>query len=145
MDRQYVDVKYEEREDVRALGAMWDKDAKRWFIPKGTKKKPFDQYLPQQKEHPSGKASPREVAYQNQSRDAAVSKHPELAPLYQIESNARIFLEENRERFNDAAATEFIRGVRAVCFDDLESGVDIGKRLGESSRERNVTVDPELG
>ena len=41
-DRVYLAVKYEERDQVKALGARWDREAKAWLVPSGRDGEAFD-------------------------------------------------------------------------------------------------------
>lgn len=42
----YLDVPYEEKDEAKALGAKWDPDLKRWFVPKGLDIADFAEWLP---------------------------------------------------------------------------------------------------
>jgi hypothetical protein len=41
----YLNVPYAEREKVKALGAKWDVDTKRWYVKPGHLIKPFTRWL----------------------------------------------------------------------------------------------------
>lgn len=47
-------VPYQEKEQVKALGARWDKELKRWFVPSGQDTSPFSAWLP-----PDSKGNPQ--------------------------------------------------------------------------------------
>lgn len=56
MSRSYLTVQYEQRHQVKALGARWDQEAKKWFVPEGLQLQVFAPWLPQ------GAATARELA-----------------------------------------------------------------------------------
>lgn len=43
----YLDVPYEEKNEAKALGARWNGDAKRWFVPDGRNVTPFRRWMPE--------------------------------------------------------------------------------------------------
>ncbi|WP_278484553.1 exodeoxyribonuclease VII large subunit [Achromobacter insolitus] len=45
-ERTYLDSKFEERAQVKALGARWDPDLRKWYVPSGLDLKPFATWLP---------------------------------------------------------------------------------------------------
>ena len=45
-DRTYLVVPYEEKDDAKALGAKWDREAKAWYVPAGTDQEAFAPWLP---------------------------------------------------------------------------------------------------
>ena len=45
-DRVYLAVKYEERDQAKALGARWDREAKAWFVPTERNSEAFDRWRP---------------------------------------------------------------------------------------------------
>lgn len=40
-----LQVPFAEKERVKKLGARWDPDIKRWFVPKGMDTQPFTQWI----------------------------------------------------------------------------------------------------
>lgn len=46
MDRIDLDVPFAEKDDVKKLGARWDKELKIWYVPKGISEVPFQKWLP---------------------------------------------------------------------------------------------------
>lgn len=44
-DRTYIDVPFKEKEQVRELGAKWDRQEKSWYIVPGADHEPFTQWL----------------------------------------------------------------------------------------------------
>ena len=42
----YLDVPFEEKDEAKALGAKWDPDIKRWFVPQGLDVSDFAEWLP---------------------------------------------------------------------------------------------------
>lgn len=46
MSNTYLTVPYREKDSVKALGARWDADAKRWYVPGGQDLAPFVEWLP---------------------------------------------------------------------------------------------------
>lgn len=56
MSRSYLTVQYEQRHQVKALGARWDQEAKKWFVPEGLQLQVFLPWLPQ------GAGTTRELA-----------------------------------------------------------------------------------
>jgi exodeoxyribonuclease VII large subunit len=45
-ERIYLTSKYEDRAQVKALGARWDADARKWYVPSGLDLDPFAAWLP---------------------------------------------------------------------------------------------------
>ena len=45
-DRTYLAVPFEEKDDAKALGAKWDRQAKAWYVPAGTDLEAFSPWLP---------------------------------------------------------------------------------------------------
>jgi exodeoxyribonuclease VII large subunit len=64
VSRTYLAVQYEQRNQVKALGARWDADAKKWFVPEGVQLQAFTAWLPQ--DVPSA----RDVAATDDGNDA---------------------------------------------------------------------------
>lgn len=46
MPPTYLNVEYAQRGAVKALGAKWDAEARKWFVPEGRDLAPFDAWLP---------------------------------------------------------------------------------------------------
>jgi|SRR5690554_6554831 len=46
MIKTYLDVPFSEKDDAKALGACWDAQAKKWYIPEGFALVPFGKWLP---------------------------------------------------------------------------------------------------
>ncbi len=40
-----LDVPYMEKEKAKALGAWWDPELKKWFVPAGKDTKPFEKWI----------------------------------------------------------------------------------------------------
>lgn len=38
-------VPYAEKDEAKALGAKWDPDIRRWFVPKGVDDRPFGRWM----------------------------------------------------------------------------------------------------
>lgn len=51
-DRTYIDVPFKEKEQVRELGAKWDRQEKSWYIVPGADHEPFTQWLTPRAEEP---------------------------------------------------------------------------------------------
>lgn len=45
-DNTYLTAPFKDREKVKSLGARWDPDSRRWFVPAGRDLAPFDAWLP---------------------------------------------------------------------------------------------------
>jgi putative DNA primase/helicase len=45
-DRTYLAVPYDEKDDAKALGAKWDRQAKAWYVPAGVDDDAFSAWLP---------------------------------------------------------------------------------------------------
>lgn len=43
---EYLQVPYEEKDKAKSLGAKWDTNRKKWYVPDGLDKKPFAKWLP---------------------------------------------------------------------------------------------------
>ena len=44
VEKQYLNVPFEEKDNAKQLGALWDKFKKSWYIPEGLNKKPFHKW-----------------------------------------------------------------------------------------------------
>lgn len=45
VDRVYLDVPFEEKDEVKALGARWDRDGRSWYVPPGIEVERFARWL----------------------------------------------------------------------------------------------------
>ena len=60
-DRTYLAVPYDEKDDAKALGAKWDRQAKAWYVPAGMEVDAFAAWLPARGQvHIAVDADPRE-------------------------------------------------------------------------------------
>jgi exodeoxyribonuclease VII large subunit len=41
----YLTTSFKDREQVKALGARWDPDQRKWFVPSGRDLAPFEKWL----------------------------------------------------------------------------------------------------
>jgi hypothetical protein len=41
----YLTTSFQEKEQVKSLGAKWDVTAKKWYVPEGMDLKPFENWL----------------------------------------------------------------------------------------------------
>ena len=41
-----LEVPYKDKDQAKALGAWWDPEMRKWFVPKGHDTKPFRQWVP---------------------------------------------------------------------------------------------------
>lgn len=41
-----LNVPYKEKDEVKRLGAWWDVDLKKWFVPQGKDLAPFERWVP---------------------------------------------------------------------------------------------------
>ena len=46
--RTILDVPYKEKEQAKNLGAWWDPEIKKWFVPRGKDPEPFRRWIPQE-------------------------------------------------------------------------------------------------
>ena len=46
-DRFYLNTPYSEKELVKKLEARWDPEAKKWYVPDGTKRETFRRWWPE--------------------------------------------------------------------------------------------------
>lgn len=81
--------------------------------------------------------TPRQYAYENLDREEAVELYPEIEPVYEIENNARVYLQQNRGHFSDEAAQVFVDEARNVCFNELEKGASLEARREHTERKRS--------
>jgi hypothetical protein len=49
----FLNVRYEEKEEAKRLGARWDSIAKQWYVPDGIAIEPFSKWLPNAQVLPS--------------------------------------------------------------------------------------------
>lgn len=47
-----LEVPFREKDQAKALGAYWDPDMKKWFVPKGKDTLPFERWMSKKKEQP---------------------------------------------------------------------------------------------
>ncbi len=45
-----LEVPYTEKDEAKGLGARWDPEMKKWFVPKGRDTKPFARWIAQEKD-----------------------------------------------------------------------------------------------
>ena len=43
-EKIYLNVPFEEKEEVKSLGARWDRNKRSWFIPPGVDPEPFSKW-----------------------------------------------------------------------------------------------------
>jgi len=48
MIKTYLDVPFNEKDDAKALGACWDVQARKWYIPEGFELVSFGKWLPRE-------------------------------------------------------------------------------------------------
>ena len=71
-DRTYLAVPYDEKDDAKALGAKWDRQAKAWYVPAGVALDAFQPWLPARGQvHIAGDTDPR-AAFAEALRDAGL-------------------------------------------------------------------------
>lgn len=46
----YLDVPFREKDDAKELGARWDAEERKWYIPKGKDSNPFQQWFQDESE-----------------------------------------------------------------------------------------------
>ncbi len=46
VDKFYINCPYDEKDLAKALGAKWDKDERKWYVPKGVDKDKFKRWGP---------------------------------------------------------------------------------------------------
>ena len=46
--RFYLECPYAEKDEAKDLGARWDSDARKWFVPVDIDKTPFKKWWPQE-------------------------------------------------------------------------------------------------
>ena len=42
----YIDVPYREKDEAKSLGAKWDAEERKWFVPKGVELDNFERWMP---------------------------------------------------------------------------------------------------
>lgn len=52
LENTYLEVPYAMKNEVKALGARWDKVAKLWYAPEGLDRKVFEKFMPQHQSEP---------------------------------------------------------------------------------------------
>ena len=45
-DKFYINCPYDEKDLAKALGAKWDKDERKWYVPEGVDKNKFKRWGP---------------------------------------------------------------------------------------------------
>lgn len=45
-----LEVPYSEKDIAKGLGAWWDPQIKKWFVPKGQDTKPFEKWIPESRQ-----------------------------------------------------------------------------------------------
>ncbi len=46
-----LNVPFSEKDEAKELGARWDPDLRKWFVPAGKDTRPFSRWLPEKKEN----------------------------------------------------------------------------------------------
>ena len=46
--RFFLDVPYVEKNEAKELGAWWDPDKKKWYVPRGKSTRPFERWIPEE-------------------------------------------------------------------------------------------------
>ena len=41
-----LEVPFEEKDEAKRIGAKWDPDLRKWFVPNGIDSKPFSKWIP---------------------------------------------------------------------------------------------------
>ena len=49
MKKFYINCPYSEKDLAKTLGARWDADAKKWFVPEGLNRNTFKRWWPKEK------------------------------------------------------------------------------------------------
>lgn len=47
---QILDVPFKEKDEAKSLGAWWDPEMRKWFVPKGRDPMPFRRWFPKKGE-----------------------------------------------------------------------------------------------
>ena len=84
MINTYLDVPFKEKDDAKALGARWDVQARKWYIPEGSELTPFHRWL--SKELPAQPQNP--VVSSEQAANYSVATIQGI-PLSQLLSNVQ--------------------------------------------------------
>lgn len=71
MSNTYLAVPYSEKDSAKALGARWDGNSRRWFVPSGTEVEPFERWLPGHRQ--SDQQSDRGAVGADQTTDFATA------------------------------------------------------------------------
>lgn len=74
----YLDTAFKDKDRVKALGARWDADARRWYVPAGLDLAPFEAWLPAR---PPQTAAPAAAAASTGVTELAVPKGIALSQL----------------------------------------------------------------
>ncbi|WP_043459133.1 exodeoxyribonuclease VII large subunit [Azohydromonas australica] len=74
----YLDTAFKDKDRVKALGARWDPDARRWYVPVGLDLAPFEAWLPAQLHQQAAPAAP---AAATAATELAVPKSIALSQL----------------------------------------------------------------
>ena len=44
-EKVYLNVPFKEKDQAKELGAWWDPNARKWFVPKGKEFQPFEKWM----------------------------------------------------------------------------------------------------
>jgi|LakMenEpi03Aug12_release.lakeMendotaPanAssembly.Ray.scaffolds.fasta_scaffold6272585_1 hypothetical protein len=50
-----LDVPYDEKDEAKKLGARWDPDLKKWFVPRGVSTSPFQRWMAKLEPQPASR------------------------------------------------------------------------------------------
>jgi hypothetical protein len=54
-----LEVPFKEKDEAKQLGAWWDPEIKKWFVPPGKDLQLFKKWIPEQDTQPHGSSEPR--------------------------------------------------------------------------------------
>lgn len=84
MPSTYLTTSYKDREQVKALGARWDPDQKKWFVPSGRDLAPFANWLPTGVRAAVVEAGPTSVTTVDVAAMTEVARSDRGIPLSQL-------------------------------------------------------------
>lgn len=102
MKRYYLDSKYEEREEVKGLGAKWDHDKRHWYFVDATQAEKFRKWLPEDFDYEAARKE-----YEESDEKENVHVHPWTSAMDERKRIIKKHLEDGRN-INELANNLYI-------------------------------------
>jgi len=129
-ERHYLKTEFKDREEVKNLGAKWDKEEKLWYVPEGVDKAPFAKW---------SQTTPEQAKAERAEQQAKRTESP--APVARTEPVKRQYLAVPIERKDEAkaAGARWDKTARAWY-----AGPQADMKALDKFRPENIRIQQEL-